>query len=239
MTYKNALKIFYLMALLIPVAAMAEAQAGDSQSVVFREDFNDEALSEQWEVRNANPDSMIIEDGKLQIVTEVPKNGIFDPQNFVVYNKDLPKNYEIDVKVLLTQMEGSCAYWTNTPLVGLLLSLDAKNNISLLASHSTNRCGSSSDAATFSKMKNGAWQPGFSRDIGGQTEGREVLLRLVRQKFKYYAYYNADGKNWVKLGEFSDLKPKYTRIGLIAPRGGAKTHETIQKVDWIEIREVK
>jgi len=121
----------------------------------------------------------------------------------------------------------------------LLLSLDAKNNISLVAGHSPNRCGSSHDSAIFQKMKNGEWQPGFYNSLGAQKEGRVVFLRLVRQKFKFYGYYSADGKKWVKLGEFSELRPKYTRIGLIAPRGGANTHETIQKIDWVEIRELK
>lgn len=229
--------ILCLMALLMPAAAMAEDQSGDSSATTFREDFNDEFLSDKWEVRNENLDTMIIEEGALQIVSDVPKKGLFDPQNFVTYNQDLPKNYEVEIKVALTQMEGSCEYWTNSPMVGLLLSQDEKNGISLVAGHSTNRCGSSSDAIMYSKMKNGEWQPGFSRDIGAQKEGREILLRLVRHKFKYYAYYNADGKKWIKLGEFSDLRPKYTRVGLIAQRGSAKTHEAIQKVDWFEFRE--
>jgi len=181
---------------------------------------------------------MIVADGMLQIVTEVPEKGIFDPTNFVVYNVDLPKNYEVDVRVMLTQMEGSCAYWTNSPMVGLLLSLDAKNSISLVAGHSTNRCGSSHDAATFSKMKDGAWQPGFSKDIGGQTEDRVVQLRLRRSERKFTAFYNIDGKKWLKLGEFSELRSKYTRIGLIAPKGGKGTHESLEKIDWFEIRKL-
>ncbi|TLS75277.1 hypothetical protein FE236_09965 [Mariprofundus erugo] len=240
MTLINIAKIMSLISLLfIPAVAQAEDPPADSQSAVFREDFNDEFLSDKWDVRNENLDTMIVEGGMLQFVTEVPAKGLFDPNNFVTYHADLPKNYEVEVRVLLTQMEGECEYWTNAPMVGLLLFQDAKNGISLVAGHSTNRCGSSADAVTFSKFKNGEWQPGFSVNIGRQTEGREVLLRLVRQKFKYYAYYNADGKKWLKLGEFSELRPKYSRIGLFALKGAASTHEGMEKVDWFEIRELK
>jgi len=219
-----------------PVEIKPVEKKKPESSAKFRDDFDGDILAGQWEVRNPNQEMMIVEDGMLQIITEVPPKGIFDPKNFVVYNVDLPKNYEVDISVMLTQMEGSCAYWTNSPMVGLLLSLDAKNAISLVASHSTNRCGSSNDAVTFSKMKGGAWQPGFSKDIGGQKEDRVVQLRLRRSARKFTAFYNTDGKTWNKLGEFSELRSKYTRIGLVAPKGGKGTHESLEKVDWFEIR---
>ncbi|WP_161984413.1 vWA domain-containing protein [Mariprofundus erugo] len=207
-------------------------------TVLFHDDFDGDALAGQWEVRNPNQDTMIVEDGLLQIITEVPANGLFDPNNFVTYHTDLPKNYEVDARVLLTQMEGECEYWTNAPMVGLLLFQDAKNGISLVAGHSTNRCGSSADAVTFSKLKNGEWQPGFSANVGGSKEDRVVQLRLRRSDRKFSAFYSVDGSKWVKLGEFAGLRSPYTRIGLIGLKGGKETHESVEKVDWFEIRKL-
>lgn len=206
-------------------------------SALFREDFDTDVLSGQWEVRNLNEETIIVADGMLQIVTEIPAKGIFDPTNFVTYNVDLPNNYEVDIRIMTTQLEGSCEYWTNSPMTGLLLSLDTKNAISLVVGHSTNRCGSASDSVLFSKIKAGEWQPGFSKDLGGQQEDRVVQLRLRRSQRKFTAFYSLDGKKWISLGEFSELRSKYTRIGLIATKGGA-TRESLGKVDWFEIREL-
>ena len=43
--------IVCMLALLLPVAVSAED---------FQEDFNDEFLSDQWEIMNPNEDSMIV-----------------------------------------------------------------------------------------------------------------------------------------------------------------------------------
>jgi len=56
---------------------------------------------------------------------------------------------------------------------------------------------------------------------------------------KFIGSYSADGgKTWKELGSFTILRPHF-RLGLIAARGSGDTHAMLDKVDWIELRDLK
>lgn len=73
--------------------------------VIFKDDFDDECLSDQWELKKPNADSMIIEDGYLQILTGVAKDSFFNPENFVLLKQKLSGQYEITLKMIYSRSD--------------------------------------------------------------------------------------------------------------------------------------
>ena len=206
-------------------------------TVVLRDDFNGDDLADHWEVANPSPDMMIVEDGTLQIIAEPPDEKLFNSKNLLILKQDLPENYEVEAKLALTQFEGACTGWTEAPTIGLLLYKDPDNVIGLIGGITGNGCGAPNDAVHFVKLRGGNWQPGFYQDLGGRVEERPLIVKLRREKRKFSAFYRNDDGDWVKLGEFSELRPQY-RLAVYVARG-AKAREALQKVDWIELRELK
>jgi len=216
-------------------------QKKPASKVIFRDDFNEDFVKDDWEVMNSNPDATIVEDGMLQILTEVPEKKLFDPKNLFLYKGKLPKQYEVEERVLMTQME-SCTNWSKPPFVGLILKQDGDNAIALVAGSISSGCSNYPyDAVTYARVKNGKWQPSFEQGLGHSKENRPVRIKLRREKRKFMAFYYKEdkgGARWVKVGEFTVLRPKY-RLGLMAARGSGKSHDTLDKIDWFELRELK
>ena len=207
---------------------------------LFHDDFDGEAISEAWEVINPDPESMIVEKGMLQIISQVPEKKLFNARNLLLYKGDLPKEYEVEARVLMTQLEDGCG-WTGGPFVGLVLKKN-DNNALLLAAGKTPDCGGS-DSVLFMRVKDGKWEPGFYRNIGHQQADRPVQVKLVRKDRLFTGYYlarNKQGKpEWRRLGMFPIIKADGYRLGLIAARGSGDTHEQLEKIDWVEIRKLK
>jgi len=204
--------------------------------VIFHDDFDGETLAAEWEVVNPDSESAILEDGAYRIVTEVPNGKLFNAKNMLFYRGELPKEYEAEVQVAMTQMEW-CKDWWNAPFIGLLLKKDDDNGI-LLVSGIRSGCGSE-DGVHYSKVKGGKWEPGYSQSIGKPKKERRVRLMIRRMKRQYEGRYSLDdGKTWKSMGSFTVLRPRY-ELGIIAARGDGKTHPMLNYVDWFELRRLE
>jgi len=206
-----------------------------TSKVIFQDDFNDEFLSDKWEILNPDEDSMIVEDGFLQIVTDVYKGAFIHPINLVLLKQDLPRKYEIILKMKYTRTDGDSNWWSNQT-AGIILFKDEQNAMALSASN-VGGFGDQVDAIHFTKLRKKEWQPDFTSKLAGSKKGRDITLRLQRIKRKFIAsYLDAKGK-WKTMGEFTQLRAKY-RVGIYAARG-SKAHEEMEMFDSIVVKEIK
>jgi len=203
--------------------------------IVFQDEFNDEFISDQWEVMNPNEDSMIVEDGHLQILTDISKDSYFNPTNFILLNHKLKGEYEIILKMKYTRTD-SASNWGSNQNAGLMLYKDKANGIVFAAS---NAWGGSwnTDAVHFAKMKKGGWLPDFKGNYKGAVKEREVSLRIQRIKRKFIASYMNSKGQWQTIGEYTELSPKY-RIGIFASRGSS-AHEDLEKFDSFTLKAIQ
>ncbi|MDX8405740.1 MAG: VWA domain-containing protein [Mariprofundus sp.] len=208
--------------------------------VIFQDNFKDEFLSDQWEIKNPNEDMMIVEDGYLQMLTGISKESFFNPENFVVLNKELRGQYEIILQLKYTRTD-SGHNWGSNQTAGIMLFKDKQNAIVLAASNAWGSpVGNNSwntDAVHFSKMRKNEWMPDFTSLLGAAKKEREITLRIQRIKRKFIAsYLDAKGK-WKTIGEYTELRPHYS-VGIYAARG-SKAHEEMEMFDSITIKEIK
>ncbi len=211
-----------------------------TSTVIFQDDFNDEFLSDQWEIKNPNEDSMIVEDGFLQIVTDVSRDSFFNPTNFVLLKQELHGQYEVILKMRFTRTD-YYHNWSNNQTAGIILFKDKQNAMVLAASNAWGSpVGNNSwntDAIHFSKMRKNEWMPDFTALLGAVKKERAITLRIQRIKRKFIAsYLDAKGK-WQTVGEFTQLRAKY-RVGIYAARGG-KAHEEMELFDSFILKEIK
>jgi len=209
----------FMMALLLPATVMAED---------FQDDFNDEFLSDQWEIMNPNEDSMIVEEGFLQILTDVSKDGYFNPTNFVLLKQELKGEYEIVLKMKYTRTDAASS-WTSNQNAGLMLYKDKQNSIVFTAANNWGNSTWHTDAVHFAKLKKGTWLPAYLANLKGAVKEREISLRIQRIKRKFIASFLNDKGEWQTIGEYTELRPGY-RVGIFAARG-AKAHEDLEKFD--------
>jgi len=208
--------------------------------VIFKDDFNDAVLSDQWEVRNPDEEGMIVEDGSLQIITGVSKDSFFNPTNFVLLKQELKGQYEVILKMRFTRTD-SYRDWGSNQSAGIILFKDKQNAIVLAASNAWGSpIGNSSwntDAVHYSKIKKNEWMPDFTALLGVSKKEREITLRLQRIKRKFIgSYLDAKGK-WQSMGEFTQLRAKY-RVGIYTSRG-SKAHEEMELFDSFVLKELK
>jgi hypothetical protein len=208
--------------------------------VIFQDDFNDDFLSDKWEIKNPDEDGMIVEDGFLQIITDVSKGSFFNPVNFVLLNQELKGQYEVILKMRFTRTD-YFHDWGANQTAGIILFKDKQNAMVLAASNAWGSpVGNNSwhtDAVHFAKMKKNEWMPDFTALLGAARKEREITLRIQRIKRKFIAsYLDAKGK-WKTVGDFTQLRAGY-RVGIYASRGGG-AHENLEKFDSIILKELK
>lgn len=206
-----------------------------ASKVIFRDDFDGEFLSDQWELVNPNEDAIIVEDGYLQIIAEQYNKKLFNPNNLVVLKRQLPKNYEVELKLAFSQLDPRHCRWIDGPMAGLLLFKDPDNVLALFAGHAGD-CDNS-DGLHFVRLRKGKWMPQFGKSLRSRKEDHPIILRLRREQRKFIAYWQVAKGKWVKLGEYAELRPNY-RLALFATRS-PEAREALEKFDWIEIRELK
>jgi len=215
------------------------APHADEGTVIFRDDFDDEFISESWEVENPDPDAALVEEGMLQILTQVPQEKLFNAKNLLLYKGELPKEYEVRMGLSLTQAEW-CKDWWKAPFVGLVLKRDGDNAIAFVAGHGPG-CRSS-DGLNFLRVENGSWKPAFSKHLGEPKKERPVVIRLVRRGRLFEGYVqkkDAQGRpHWDNLGVIPLINVDGYRLGIIAARGSGDTREQLEMVDWFELREL-
>lgn len=74
-----------------PEPEAAPEPSGPKITEFYREDFDGDAVSEDWAVTNANPDNFLVEDGVLTILS-TSKHGFVadDPENLFTFTGELP-----------------------------------------------------------------------------------------------------------------------------------------------------
>jgi len=207
-----------------------------TSKVIFQDEFNDEFLSDQWEIKNPNEDGMIVEDGSLQILTDVSQGSFFNPTNFVLLKQELPSQYEVILKMRYTRND-SYSNWGGNQTAGMILFKDKQNAIVFAASNIWGNSTYNNDGLYFSKMRKNGWLPEFKARLGGAKKERKITLRIQRIKRKFIAsYLNAKGK-WITVGEYTQLRAK-NRIGIYASRGST-AHEEMEIFDAFTLKEIK
>jgi len=229
--YKKIAGIICIMALIAPISSIAEEQA-EGENLVIQEDFNDEFLSDRWEIMNPDEEGMLVEDGYLQIITNAAKGTFLNPINFVLLKQELKGEYEITLKMKFTAT-GRAGSWTNNQSAGLVLYQDKENGIILTAS--TTHMGY---FYRFLKIKKNAFMPGFGPKMGGHVKERDVTLRIQRIKRKFIASFLNDKGKWQTIGEYTVLRPKYTKVGIYASRAGGAL-EDLEKFDSFTFKQLK
>ncbi|MDX8395922.1 MAG: VWA domain-containing protein [Mariprofundaceae bacterium] len=209
-----------------------------TSKVIFRDDFDDEFLSEEWEIKNPNEEGMIVDDGSLQILTDVFKESFFNPTNFVLLKQELPRQYEVILKMRYTRTDASNYNWRDVQTAGLFLFKDEQNAIVIAAS---NKAGVDNnywhDAIQYSKMIKNKWMPGYTLKLDGAKKEREITLRIQHIKRKFIASYLDPKGEWQTVGEYTQLRAKY-KVGIYASRG-SKAHEDMEIFDAITLKEIK
>jgi len=215
---------------------VTEVKPKPTSKVIFKDDFNDEFLSDQWEIKNPNEDSMIIEDGYLQILTGVAKDFFFNPENLVLLKHKLSGQYEIILKMKYSRTDSS-SDWANNEIAGILLFKDKQSAIALAAGNNWGDNEHNTDAAHFFRLRKNKWQPDFVANYHGAVKERNVTLRIQRIKRKFIASFVNEKGKWQTIGEYTVLSPHY-QIGIFARRGG-NAHEDMEMFDSFVLKEIK
>jgi len=219
-------------------AALTKVTNTMVKTVLFKDDFNDEFLNESWEIINPDEDSMIIEDGYLQILTGVAKGSFFNPENFILLKQKLSGQYEIILKMKYSRTDSPGGYnWGSAQTAGIMLFKDKQNAITLAASNNWGNSTWNTDAVHFAKMRKNKWQPGFSANYSGAVKERNVTLRIQHLKRKFIASFKNEKGKWQKIGEYTELRPNY-RVGIFAARGG-NAHEDMEMFDSFTLNKIE
>lgn len=85
-----------------PEPIVAEKPKGPSVTEFFREDFNGTELSENWAIENADPESFVLENGKLVMLsTAMNRFSSEKPVNLISYTGEMPKG-DWDAEITFT-----------------------------------------------------------------------------------------------------------------------------------------
>ena len=110
---------------LLPFSLVALAADENSKpQLYFHDVFNGDTLSQDWEVQNPNPQGMVLDEGKLVLVTlpgDFLKNTV---QNLVILKREIPANkYVITVKLHGDLSSSGYQY------AGIMFYADGKNRL--------------------------------------------------------------------------------------------------------------
>ncbi len=207
--------------------------ASHKTRIIFKDGFDKDSLSKDWEIKNPDPDNLIVEEGYLQIVT-LPSDNFTNPVNLVLLKKPLPKQYEIIVRLRHTLNIRGYPYtsWYNCTVAGLMLFKDPDNIVMLAVG------GYKKQTAVFQKKSKGNWGNEIHYTIGKPIPEREVVLRLQRIKRKFYAWVLNEKGKWDKVGEIPMLRAKGYRLGLFTIKD-KYANEAIMKFDEVIVKEIK
>jgi len=235
-------KMALVLAMILPFAAIAGNQNSETgiesdavqkkeSTVIFRDDFNDEFLSDAWAIKNANADGMIIDEGALNILT-MP-GGLSDnkAQNVIIYDKKIDNaNYNVLTEVSTDILSDNGNYGQN---VGLAMIQD-KDNYLILVIRGTYYYNNRE--ILFYMVRSGKDLPPTVAGLPKASGPATYHLKIEKKKYKYTALYSLDGAKWIKLGTQVALGKKF-KPAMVAVRN--KGQETMAKFNWIEIQAVE
>ena len=207
---------FLLINLAVPTGDVNAAE-----SVIFRDDFMGKALSPEWNISAKDPNRMALVDNEyLLLVTYGPGASA---KNRMIYNGDLPENYEIILKITATperHFQG----------VSLGILQDDKNNLANYFFINNIYVAN----VYFGKNLKGEWSEYKSSEL---PKGKPLFLKLTKKGIEYTGAYSPDGASWSEVGThvFLNLKGKPYFIVYNSER---KVPESGIRIDYFEIRTI-
>ena len=190
---------------------------------IFRDDFNGQDLSKNWEVLNPDQEAFIVEDGRLSVLVSDPKKKNWSAlPNIFRLNKSLPgKEWAMTLRFIVKPQ-------TLGETVAIALS-DENNKKFIAASFDLYTFNYASTSINIRASKVGRKNANFSRTIFEITSRdldararqftnkvKAVELRLQRKGRKYIASARFEKTNakdktiptgWIKLPEITSLRP--------------------------------
>ncbi|MDX1709897.1 MAG: VWA domain-containing protein [Rhodovibrionaceae bacterium] len=213
----------------IKTRVIQQTAEAKTPSVFFEDEFEGAGLSEAWQVQNQDPNSMIVDGGKLFLVSTPghPSNG--NSTNLVQYAGELPGSYEAYVK-LTTPVVDYPGSSNDTTQVNLSMIADTDNMLQLTI---RGQCCSDRRQIQFWKLQNGEWAPahGISLDRTDDPVGYE--LKIAKNAFRYTAFYKNDNGEWQEIGTHAFLgKSLRPALDVVRLNDG---RETITEIDVFRI----
>jgi len=220
---------------------------------VWRDDFDGEELADHWAILQPDPDSFIVEEGKLLMISSTVSNfAKKNIPNIFRLDKDLPKgDWAITAKLDID-------FQHRHDRIFFGLHADKDNYLVSILSYSAGQCapgGSKSLHVNVTPTKvlggkhtgspQGAWTTKYCGKPGTHGEliakGQPYLLRIVKKGRMYTTSIKMEGDEKPKWVEFSGLKllrPKGS-IAIGAYRSHKASGEVTVTVDWIKLEVAK
>ncbi len=209
---------------------------------VFFDDFDGEVLADHWEVLNPNPDSYIVEEGELLVITskaaDLAQENI---ENFFRLSDPLPKsNWTATVRLRIDFQTGQEQIFfgvyddKDNYLVSVLYPFPANSGYYLFLSRTKASKGDITSAS------HNVWTPpdDLRADMNkGMAQGQPILLRLEKKGRDYISAIKMEGdegSDWIEFPSLKSLRLKGSlAVGLF--QKAAVSGETSILVDWIKI----
>ncbi len=228
---------------------------------VFKDDFDGDALDERWEVINPNPDSYIVENGKLLVVyqEELPVGNEALANRFRLA-MPMPKGdweatirFEPEFQTLREVMyfglfQDSENYMLGTWLVNSWCCY--ARNLSIVATK--NAGGKKAEFVEAMTAVADLGEGNFDAYRGHfQGLGEGILLRLTKKGRSYVFAGRVEGKDmdgkefpWTVLSKLSSLRQKGDLIFAFTQAKGGGGHvgsggESLVNVDWVKVETLK
>ncbi|RMD89678.1 MAG: VWA domain-containing protein [Alphaproteobacteria bacterium] len=238
-----------------PPPAPKPAPAPAGSEYWFADEFDGNALSDAWTVRNPNPDNMLVENGAVHIVVHDGRPAVWaNGSNILVLDRPLPKgDWRITIRFVMDAQ-------TFGEHVRVGVAKDSKSSVLAGMRMDTPNYARTNAVLDIEKLSKGkatgfdrplAWIESRTLAVRGQAWAemvRAVQLRLTKKKRKYTASLRFEPQEgadlsdeWQEVQEVSSLKPPGDRFAIIfgsvssdyLPHEG----EAAVAIDWVRIEQ--
>ncbi len=229
----------------------------------FEDNFDGEDLSEHWEIINPNPNSYIVENGILTVLTtqDKPLSGNDELENVFLLNKGTPdgdwtatmrftpkvatfkERYILalykDKENMLTAETGAIISGYNTTDIRLWGS----KIVDTTPTSYENRVLLSPQPPNSAYATTPRWQMDWTL-----ANAKAILMRIEKSGRKYTVSSKlegettmADGKEpeWIRLQELTSLRPPGDSFVMALTQSAKVSGEAIMEIDWIKIESME
>ncbi len=173
---------------------------------IFQDDFSGPFLNEAWQIINDDPDALILEDGKLSVISGPGSFTDKSVPNLISYKAPIAeKDYDISVTVTVEATKADYdRYWGYGAIsFGLRMAKSPTSDIQLglALTYTADNGGNKYSYVYYGQTKGGKWGNSYTKPWYRSKDGAVTFyLRMEKRGFKYTGYIQNDKKEWVKLG---------------------------------------
>jgi hypothetical protein len=209
---KVALSASFIFATLVAATAASPEQS----PLNFRDDFTGTSLRPEWTVQAPDPDRMALTDGDYVMIITNPAGS-----NKLIYEGELPKNYEIAIKLIAELNRNE--YSVNVAYLGIQRR---ENNVAVYVQ--------GDGRVRLSKTLKGEVSTLESEEL---NLPREIYLKLAKRGEEYEGFYSFDNSQWTSIGKqfLINLDGKPIVGGYNWNQNGRVVADTGIRVDYFEI----